>query len=318
MRALASCLVLSLAAAFSAAAQDVIEYLDGTTRDGHVVGVDDKFFRLRIPPPMPNQPSATVSVSRTEVDKIVFGPDEELEALGKDLSIGRTAAARVAWQKHEPFLSIPESRAAEAGLLYSQILLLSSDPKRHEEALELCTRIEKEAWKDTDRERGTRGRLGAMLKLGRIDEASKEAEAIAEKAEDPELLLETKLLLAQTKIASLRELLEENPRWSEDPPVRTQRSQLLNQALDLALYPFLFYGTQHEQAAQGLWLAHELYTLAGDTDAAREVAADIVEIYADTRYAKQAAGSLPENTKKPTHEKEARKDASVSAETPNE
>lgn len=296
MKAFVACLVLGLAATSPVCAQDVIEYHDGSTREGDVVGMDENFFRLRIPPPVPGQPSATVSVSRTEVDKIVFGPDAELEALSKDLSLGRTAAARVAWQKREPFLAIPESHAAEAGLIYAQILLLSSDPNRHEEALELSTRIEKEAWKDTDRERATRARLGAMLKLGRIDEASKEAEAMAEKAEDPELLLETKLLLAQTRIATLHELLEENPRWSEDPPVRDQRNRLLNEALDLALYPYLFHGTAHEQAAEGLWLAHEAYLLAGNEKAAREVATDIVTIYPQTRRA-GAAGQAIQETK---------------------
>ncbi len=294
MKRLMPYFLLVVAAAKPVLAQDVIEYADGTTREGQVVGADEKFFRLRIPPPMPGQTSATVSINRADVDKIVFGPDAELEVLRNDISIGRTAAARVAWQKREPFLAVPESHAAEAGVLYAQILLLSSDPKRHEEALELCSRIEKEAWNQHDRERATRGRLGAMLKLGRVDEASKEAQSIAEAAEDPELLLETKLLLAQTRIAALQELLEENPRWSEDPPVRDQRNRLLNEALDMALYPFLFHGTEHEQAAEGLWLAREAYTLAGNDKSAREVATDIVTIYPKTRRAGAAGQALTE------------------------
>jgi hypothetical protein len=284
-------LAVTLAAA-RAVAQDVIECVDGSTRKGQVVGADDKFFRLRIPPPMPGQPSATVTVSRADVDRIIFGPEADLEVLRQDPSIGRTAAARVAWQKREPFLSIPESRAAEAGLLYAQILLLSTDARRHEEALELARRIEKDAWNDADRERGTRSRLEAMLKLGRIDEASQEAQAIAEAAEDPELLLETKLLLAQTRIAALRQLLEDNPRWNEDPPVRAERDSLLNDALDLALYTFLFHGTAHEQAAEGLWLAREAYLLAGDDKSARDVATDIATIYPQTRRAGPAGEAL--------------------------
>lgn len=291
-------LLLGALTAVAAHAQDVIEYTDGTTRKGQVVGLDDRFFRLRIPPPVQGQPPATVNVSRTDVDKILFGPEAELETLRQDPSIGRTAAARVAWQKREPFLAIPESRAAEAGLLYAQILMLSTDPRRHEEALEICRRIEKEAWNDADRERATRGRLGAMLKLGRIDEASQEAQALAEAAEDPELLLETKLLLAQTRIAALRQLLEDNPRWNEDPPVRAERNQLLNDALDLALYTFLFHGTAREQAAEGLWLAREAYLLAGDDNSARDVATDITTIYPGTHR----AGAAREAVKQPKPE----------------
>lgn len=285
-------LVLAATLATAARAQDVVEYTDGSTRSGQVVGLDEKFFRLRIPPPVPGQPPATVNVSRADVDRIVFGPEAELEALRQDPSIGRTAAARVAWQKREPFLAIPESRAAEAGLLYAQILMLSTDARRHEEALQICQRIEKEAWNEADRERATRGRLAAMLKLGRIDEASQEAQALAEAAEDPELLLETKILLAQTRIASLRQLLEDNPRWNEDPPVRAERNRLLNDALDLALYTFLFHGTAHEQAAEGLWLAREAHLLAGDDKSARDVATDITTIYPGTHRAGAAREAL--------------------------
>jgi hypothetical protein len=286
------CLLAWAALLSGALAQDTIEFVDGTSRVGRLVGAEEKVFRLRIPPPMPGQPAATVSINRADVERIVFGPDADLEALNADATIGRTAFARVLWQRMEPFLSVPESPAAKAGLLYGGILLLSKDPNRHNEALALFSRVEKEAWDESDRESATRGRLKAMLALGRVDEASREAETLALQAEDPELLLETKLLLAETRLAALRELLGENPRWREDPPVRTERDKLLNEALDLALYPFLFYGTVHEQAAKGLWLAHEAYLLADQPDAAREVATDITAIYPQTRYAAPARESL--------------------------
>lgn len=287
-------LVLAVSPVAPLVAQDTIEYLDGTTRTGKVVGADEKVFRLRIPSPMPGQPPATVSILRAEVDKITFGPDVDLETVRKDPVLGRTAFARVLWQRLEPFLTVPESHAGKAGLVYGDILLLSSDSNRHEEALALYRRIENEAWDEEDRQSATRGRLKAMLKLGRVDEASQEAEALAEAAEDPGLLLETKLLLAQTRIAALSDLLEANPRWHLDPPVRAERNQLLNDALDLALYPFLFHGTAHDQAAHGLWLAHEAYLLAGDPDSARKVATDITAIYPETRYAGPAREALQE------------------------
>jgi hypothetical protein len=287
IRLLAAAAVLS-----GASAQDTIEFNDGTTRTGRVVGADGNVFRLRIPPPMPGQPSATVSINRADVERIVFGPDADLETVTKDPTIGRTAFARVLWQRLEPFLAVQESPAAKAGMVYGEILLLSQDPNRHNEALALFQRIEAEAWDESDRDAATRGRLQAMLALGRIDEASKEAETLALQTEDPGLLLDTKLLLAETRIAALRTLLEENPRWEEDPPVRAQRDQLLNEALDMALYPFLFYGTAHEQAAKGLWLAHEAYLLSEQPVAAREVATDITAIYPQTRYAAPAREAL--------------------------
>jgi len=287
-------MVVSLAAlgASGAAAQDNVEFLNGTVRTGKIVGLDERVYRLAIPAPMPGQPPAVIAINREEVDRIVFGPEPEIDSLESDPALARLATARVQWQRLEPFLAIPESHAARGGMAYAYILLLSTDPKRHEEALALYRRIEEEAWNPLDRDRATRGRLTAMLQMGMVEEASQEAQILADEAEDPELLLETQLLLAQSRLAALRELLEENPRWSEDPPVRAQRNQLLNESIDLALYPFLFHGTAHEQAARGLWLAREAYLLAEDEAPARAVATDILAIYPQTRYAELAREAL--------------------------
>jgi len=285
--AIATALMLSFVSA-----QDTVEYVDGNKRAGRLAGADDKVFKLRIPAPVAGQQAAVIAINRNEVEKIVFGPDPDLETVIKDPVIGRTSFARLLWQRLEPFLSVPESPAAKAGIVYGDILLLSADASRHNEALDLFRRIETEAWNEQDRGRALRGRLQALLRLGRVDEASREAEEMAARTEDPELLLETKLLLAETRLAALRALLGENPRWSEDPPVQAERKRLLNETLDLALYPFLFHGTSREQAAKGLWLAREAHLLAGDTDAAREVATDITVIYPQTRHAGPAREAL--------------------------
>ena len=285
--AIATALMLSFVSA-----QDTVEYVDGNKRAGRLAGADDKVFKLRIPAPVAGQQAAVIAINRNEVEKIVFGPDPDLETVIKDPVIGRTAFARLLWQRLEPFLSVPESPTAKAGIAYGDILLLSADAVRHHEALDLFRRIETEAWNEQDRGRALRGRLQALLRLGRVDEASREAEEMAARTEDPELLLETKLLLAETRLAALRALLGENPRWSEDPPVQAERNRLLNETLDLALYPFLFHGTSREQAAKGLWLVREAHLLAGDTDAAREVATDITVIYPQTRHAGPAREAL--------------------------
>ncbi len=193
-------------------AQDTVEYLDGNSRTGKIMGADERVFQLRIPAPIPGQQPAVITIIRTDVDKILFGPDPDLETLGKDPVLARLAFARLLWQRQEPLLAVPESHAAKAGMLYGEILLLSSDPARQNEALALFERIEKEAWNPTDRETATRGRLKALLRLGRVDEASAEAQALAGRDDDPGFLLETKLLLAQTRIAALRALLDDNPR----------------------------------------------------------------------------------------------------------
>ncbi|MCG7754888.1 hypothetical protein, partial [Flavihumibacter cheonanensis] len=66
------------AACAAAAAQDTVEYLDGNTRTGRVVGANEKQFQLRVPPPMPGRQPAVISINRADVDKIIFGPDADL------------------------------------------------------------------------------------------------------------------------------------------------------------------------------------------------------------------------------------------------
>jgi S1-C subfamily serine protease len=131
-----------------AAAQDTVEYVDGNKRTGRLAGADNKVFKLRIPAPVAGQQAAVISINRNEVEKIIFGPDPDLETVIKDPVIGRTAFARLLWQRLEPFLSVPESPAAKAGIAYGDILLLSADAKRHNEALDLFRRIETEAWNE--------------------------------------------------------------------------------------------------------------------------------------------------------------------------
>lgn len=283
-----------LALATGAQAQDVVHMKDGSTRNVKVTALEGD--TLRISSPVAGVGVATTTVKRDAVERVVFGPDPALEALEQNITASFAAQARVRWQSLEPYLDLPESRAGQAGCVLGETLLLLPETPRHEEALALFQRIETQAWSPADRERAKRGRLAAMLKLGRLEEASREAEEIAATAEDPALLLETKLLLAKARLATLRQLLEDNPRWDQDPPVRAERSKLVNEAADLALFPFLFHGTSRPQAARGLALMMELYGLTGDEKAAREVATDLVEIYPETPEAKNAAGTLPKTT----------------------
>lgn len=79
-------------------AQDTVEYLDGNSRTGKIMGADERVFQLRIPAPIPGQQPAVITIIRTDVDKILFGPDPDLETLGKDPVLARLAFARLLWQ----------------------------------------------------------------------------------------------------------------------------------------------------------------------------------------------------------------------------
>jgi hypothetical protein len=189
-------------------------------------------------------------------------------------------------------LGIPESRAGDAGNLYGECLRLTGERARLEEALGVYAEIEQGAWNPADREDAKRGRLRTMIDLGRSQEVAAEIEEIATSAQDPGLLLDSKLLIASARLAALEELVAENPRWEEDAPVRAERLRLLHETADNALYPFLFHGTARGQAAKGLGILLDLYKFTGDQEEAHKVATDLAEIYPDAPEAKKAAEFL--------------------------
>lgn len=277
-------------------AQDVIRYTDGSTRTVKILGVEGASLRVSIGVPLPGGQIPSTLIPGTGISKIVFGPDPMLDAVAAQPVPGSVVSARSRWQNLQPLLGIPESRAGEAGCLYGEILLQIDEPARHDEALEVFKTVETGAWKVEDRQRATRGRLSALIKKGKLEEASQEAEEIERSAEEPDLIIETRLLLADARMESLKALLAENPRWNEDPPVRAERQRLIHEGVELALFPFLFHGTKRAQAAKGLWLAHEIYLLAGQDDDASAVASDLIEIYSETPEAAKAAASGKEKS----------------------
>lgn len=274
-------------------AQDVIHRKDGSTRDVRVLGLEGDQLRIGIPSPVPGRPGGSTTVALAEIERIEFGPDTVLEALGKNKTAASIPAARVRWQALQPLLALPESRAGEAGCLYGEVLLLSPESADREAALAVFTQVEQGSWSPAHREKAARGRLRAMMASGRLEEASREAESLALNSGDPDFLLETKLLLAEARLAELEKLLAENPRWYEDPPVKAERSRLLNESADLSLYPFLFHGTKRELSAKGLALARRLYQLVGDEKEAAKVAEDLAVIYPETPEAKGLSAEEP-------------------------
>jgi hypothetical protein len=228
-------------------------------------------------------------IPRAGISRIIFGPDPVLDAVAASTTVASLASARSRWQNLRSLVGMPESRAGEAGCLYGEILLQTDEPARHDEALAVFTAVETGTWNAEHRQRATRGRLNSLIKKGKLEEASQEAEQIERSADEPDLVIDTRLLLAGARSEALKALLAENPRWSEDPPVRAERQRLIHEGVEFALYPFLFHGTKRDRAARGLWIAHQIYQLAGQEEDARAVAKDLTEIYSETPEAAQAA-----------------------------
>ncbi len=289
-------ILISLLTAVSSWAQtgpglDTIFLVTGETRVGQIKGIDDKNLNVSVALD-PKNPAvrATVAISRPNVVRIEFAPNEAREKViqeGKNV----TELARL-WAQWQPFLEVPKSPAGKVGTAYGDALLRAGSEAEVLKALELYKLVEKASWNDEDKGLAQQGRLRAMIASGRAGDAVEEAREIAKDSEDPAVLIEAKYIMAEAAGASFRKLVEENPRWEQDLNVIPERNRLYAEALDLYLYPYLFFGSEIEPAARGLAGAVGIYRFTGEDRLAAETAKDIVEIYPGTKYAAEAQSFL--------------------------
>jgi hypothetical protein len=279
----------------------------GTRRVGRIVGIDENSLKVQMT--LPNGAVATVGVPRSQVSRVEFAPNAALTKLIASPAAANAGTLGTEWQKWKPFLAIPKSPAAAVGNAYASALLSTGDVKLAPQALEIFKSIEQSAWSEADEGIAKQGRLRALVATGHAADAVAEAEALAREAEDPTVLIEAKFILAEAAQQKLRKLVEDNPRWSEDPVVRPEHDRLTNEALDLYLHPYLFLGSETDAASRGLWGAVQIYQFTGDKLNAIESARDLTALYAGTRYAALAKEYLdklpPEELKNQDAEKDA-------------
>lgn len=288
-------------------APDVLLMRNGDRRPGKIAGYDERLIRLQIQLPT-GTGTATVSVPRSEVTSVQFASEGRISALVSAADPAKLNDLAQAWAAEERFLAMPNSPAAAAGIVYCDLLLRSQDPANAKKAAAIIEQIEKNAWNGDDRALAKQVKLRAMVATGKAKDAITEALQLAKDSEDPEILIEAKYILAQAAEAQLKKLEEENPRWQQDILVRPERSRLANEALDLYLYPYLFFGSDTQTAARGLWGAAGIYRHLGETGNALESSRDLVALYPNTPFAKLASeyiATLPPEITEQDNEKDA-------------
>lgn len=305
---------------------DTIFLLRGDKMAAKVVAIEGPNIRVqRALPPLPGAPAtaapvfATVSIARAEVDRIEFAPDEARDRKIAEATVAQLPELELLWKRHEAWLGLPKSPAGTIGLAYGDLLLRSGDPANATKALALFRQIETTTWNDDNLMMAKQGRLRAMVATGNAKDAVTEAAELAKLSEDPAVLVEAKYILAEAADQGLRKLVAENPRWEEDVFVIPERNRLYNDALDLYLHPYLFFGSETEAAARGLWGACGVYDFTGDPAHAAELARDLVAIYPGTKYASLAQkflDALPKEIRNQDNEKDARADAEPPSKKP--
>jgi len=311
-------LTILFASALACSAEDVLFLKNGTRRPGEIVSADATTIRLRVAlqGPAPTVPgaaaaSATIGIPRADIEAIEFNPDPEREERLRLADPAKAYEIEIDWTRQKTWLSFPRSPAGAIGCVLGDLWVKSKDPTKATQALELFNLIEAQSWSDEDKARAKQGRLRAMVALGRADEAVEQAQKLAEETEDPQILVDAKNIMAQAAEKDLRAFLEENPRWEMDSNVIEERHRLYNRVLELHLYPALFYGSDSERAARGLWGAAGIYRISNQTNLAVETARDIVTLYPETAEAapaKQYLASLKPEELAGDFEAEARKE----------
>lgn len=283
--------------ALAATAQDVLLLKNGDRRAGEIISADATTVRLRVPLGGPGLPGAaaamaTVGIPRTDIDAIEFKADPAREERLRSATPDRIPEVEADWERLEPWIDFPRSQAGAIGCKLGELMLLTKDPAKSASALELFTLIEQKSWSDDDKARAKQGRLRAMVATGRATEAIDQAKQLAAESEDPEILIEANYIMAQSADKDLKTFLEENPRWEQDSTVIDRRHELYNRVLELYLYPALFYGSDNERAARGLWGAVGVYRASNQLPLAIETSRDIAVLYPATTEAKLAQDFL--------------------------
>jgi hypothetical protein len=285
-------LLILLAATSIGHAQDVLEMKAGNRRVGKIISADEKFIRLQLDIPAQSGSALraipSISIPRADVRSIEFASDPAREGAIRSAGPQDIPALEGYWEKFTPWLETPRSPSATIACALGSALLATKERRNAERALQLFKMVEEKAWQTSDRDSAREGRLRAMSATGRAEKAIEEAKTLAAETENPEILIEANHLMAQAAEKQLRAFLKENPRWDIDPNVIDERHQLHRRALELYLYPSLFFGTNNEKAARGLWGAVGIYRTSDETQLAIETSRDILTFYPATPEAEQA------------------------------
>ncbi len=264
-------------------AQETIHLRDGRSQSGTILSQADKGLAFEFT----NQTTGKkvqMNILWENIERIEFPSSLLLiDALSKPTRTELRIYAQL-WQELEPWLSRPDSRTAELGLVYAKRLATSGEQMAPEQALDLYHLIAEHAWSAQHRTTAAREKFTLMLDMGQQRKALKELEALAQTYDDPGYVIEAKYVLASRAFEKLKTLEAENPRWQLDDDIRPVRHQTFNEAIDQALYPLLFHGHLADPTARGLLLISEVYEYVEDYPKAKTYAGDVIRLYSESSY----------------------------------
>lgn len=248
--------------------------------------------------------SSKRTIPAQEVDFIEFAPLLGETAILEDPAAASAESLEKLWTEKLRHLHRPKSNSGEIGLLFGKALLNSDSRFSWQRAGSVFEKIGELDWNGANRISARQGIVQSRIRLGELDAALDEAEKLNAETGDPAMSIEARFAAAQAEFETLKELVEEHPRWEEDDLVRPERDRLYHETIDRFLWPYLFHGTREEAAARGLVAAAEVYRFGGETEWADACLSDAVALYPGTGPAAAARELLSSGAQEsPNHEK---------------
>ncbi|MED5585565.1 MAG: hypothetical protein VYB61_04360 [Verrucomicrobiota bacterium] len=278
MKMLSKVILVFVLCAGSLSAKDIVHFQSGPALHGEILELDA--VRLRIRVPLAGGAGNSMRVIPMErVRMIDFDPaQDELKLLADGVNAPRNALKEL-WESKQTYLGLPNSNAGQIGIQLAGIYLAGNSSDDHSKAGSLYEIIEQGDWNKKRKSLAKRGRLQALVKLGKAEDVIEEATRMAAEHDDPGLLLDARHVLALSDYEKLSRMVEENPKWIEDETVRGEIEEKYHALVDGFLEPFLFYGTETVAASRGLWHAAKTYQLTGKVARALECLGDLEKLY---------------------------------------
>ncbi|MFQ3670322.1 MAG: hypothetical protein SNJ84_02565 [Verrucomicrobiia bacterium] len=257
---------------------DVLELKNGQQVEGRIKTFGEERIVMEL---TVGGGKAEVPYQRQLLSKLRLGRSAEEVRLLESTDTKDLVGLREFWERRAPFLGVPESDSGEVGLKLVRLLLAEGSEGSAREALELIARIEAGDWDGARRSEAPGLRVSALLRAGQTEKAEAELAKLETVSGADETAIATaqiqqRLVRAQKAWQDLLALEEEFPRWDQIPEKRSERAHLINDALDNALYPAVFHAGFRKLAADGLFLAAQIYQRAGEKERAAVVLEEIV------------------------------------------
>lgn len=276
----------------SAPSLDVLHLENGSVLTGKILRLATPGISMQVQLPGVTG-TAMRDIALDQVKFIDFAPlPGEQEALAAPHTASSQARLLELWRDKSVNLRWKAGNAGQIGLVYAGELMKQTDPALLDRALHIYELVEREDWDPARRDEGKKGRLRALIALKRIDAAIQEAQQLAQKSEDPSLLLEARQVLAMAEFEKLKAYERDHPRWMEDEDLTAERTRLYHSTLDQLLYAPLNHGSVEDKAAEALWSVVQVHQFANEPMAALERARDLLELYPSAPQAVQARAML--------------------------